>query len=198
MLVALAPAVGAQSGAGTVNGRVVWGSCLRIPLPMGPSGTGSVAPGDVTTSGPADAMPATPPDVSTLQPGGPSGQPGSPDSPMPVPGIVRPGVIRSVPAGAVLVAIQNTAISARTDEAGRFSLSSVPAGQYFTVAAGPVANATSATAQRPNVFVSGGQSVEVGTLVLGSMLGGGGVCGPYGPGVDAAPGDVAPGDAATP
>ena len=72
-----------------------------------------------------------------------------------------------LPAGAVLVAVQSTGISARTDEAGRFSLSSVPAGQYLTVAAGPVANAVSAIAERPNVFVDGGQSVDVGTLSLG-------------------------------
>jgi hypothetical protein len=72
-----------------------------------------------------------------------------------------------LPAGAVLVAVQNTAISARTDEAGHFTLSGVPAGQYMTVAAGPVANALSATADRPNVFVNGGQSVDLGTLNLG-------------------------------
>jgi hypothetical protein len=66
-----------------------------------------------------------------------------------------------------LVALQSTAISARTDEAGSFILSGVPAGQYLTVAAGPVANAPSAIAERPNVFVSGGQSVDVGVLNLG-------------------------------
>jgi hypothetical protein len=67
----------------------------------------------------------------------------------------------------VLVAVQNTNVSARTDEAGRFSLSGVPAGQYMTVAAGPVADSLSATAERPNVFVQGGQSVDIGTLSLG-------------------------------
>lgn len=76
-----------------------------------------------------------------------------------------------LPAGAVLVAVQNTSISARTDEAGQFSLSGVPAGQYLTVAAGPVANATNAIAERPNVFVNGGQSVDVGTLSLGGTGG---------------------------
>lgn len=72
-----------------------------------------------------------------------------------------------LPAGAVLVALQSTGISTRTDEAGSFSLSNVPAGEYLTVAAGPVANATNAIAERPNVFVNGGQSVDVGTLNLG-------------------------------
>jgi hypothetical protein len=75
--------------------------------------------------------------------------------------------VNGLPAGAVLVAVQNTAVSARTDEAGHFTLSGVPAGQYFTVAAGPVANAFSAIAERPNVFVNGGQSLDIGTLALG-------------------------------
>jgi hypothetical protein len=65
------------------------------------------------------------------------------------------------------VAVQNTSVSARTDEAGKFSLSGVPAGQYMTVAAGPVANSQSATAERPNVFVNGGQNTDIGTLALG-------------------------------
>jgi hypothetical protein len=74
-----------------------------------------------------------------------------------------------LPAGAVLVAVQNTSVNARTDEGGRFTLSGVPAGQYLTVAAGPVANASSAVAGRPNVFVSGGQSVDIGSLSLGGQ-----------------------------
>jgi hypothetical protein len=78
-----------------------------------------------------------------------------------------PGQTNGLPAGAVLVAIQNTAISARTDEAGRFTLSGAPAGQYLTVAAGPVADSVFAMAERPNVFVNGGQSVDLGTMSLG-------------------------------
>jgi|SRR5579864_9316015 len=85
-----------------------------------------------------------------------------PAMPQPVP----PPTI-GLPAGAVLVAVQSTSISARTDETGTFTLSSVPAGQYLTVAAGPVANASSAIAERPNVFLNGGQSIDVGTLSLG-------------------------------
>jgi hypothetical protein len=67
--------------------------------------------------------------------------------------------------------VQSTAISARTDEAGKFTLAGVPAGQYMTVAAGPVADSVSAIAERPNVFLSGGQSVDVGTLSLGGSGG---------------------------
>jgi hypothetical protein len=128
----------AQSATGTVTGRVLWGSCIRsIPLPMTPDG--QAQPGTVNP---------VPPDVQIA--------PGS-----------RPMPINGLPAGAVLVAVQNTPINARTDEAGRFTLTGVPAGQYMTVAAGPVADSASATAARPNVFVSGGQSVDLGTLSLG-------------------------------
>ena len=103
-----------------------------------------------------------------------------------------------LPAGAVLVAVQNTSVSARTDETGRFTLSGVPAGQYLTVAAGPVANSASAIAERPNVFVNGGQSVDLGTLSLG-----GGPT-PFGapcrvlPGVGAATGTDVPAEPAAP
>jgi hypothetical protein len=129
----------AQSASGTVTGRVLWGSCIRgIPLPMTPAG--QAQPGTAVSPDAPDAQIA----------------PGS-----------RPVPINGLPAGAVLVAVQNTSINARTDEAGRFTLSGVPAGQYLTVAAGPVADSVSATAERPNVFVSGGQSVDVGTLSLG-------------------------------
>jgi len=65
------------------------------------------------------------------------------------------------------VAAQNTSVSARTDESGKFTLSGVPAGQYLTVAAGPVADANIAVAARPNVLVNGSQSVDIGTLSLG-------------------------------
>jgi hypothetical protein len=81
--------------------------------------------------------------------------------------------VSGLPAGAVLVAIQNTAISGRTDEAGRFSLAGVPAGQYMTIAAGPVADSIVAIAARPNVYVDGGQRVDVGTLSLGGAPAGG-------------------------
>jgi hypothetical protein len=131
-------AASAQSATGTITGRVLWGNCIRgIPLPAQPNDQGGAAPA-------------------------------APDAQMqPQPIIPQPVPQTGLPAGAVLVAVQSTAISARTDESGRFSLSSVPAGQYLTVAAGPVANATQAIAERPNVLVSGGQSVDIGTLSLG-------------------------------
>ena len=141
-----ATSVSAQSASGTVTGRVLWGACIRaIPLPQSPDAQGQPAP-DV------QGQPTT-----QIQPGAPVGQPTRP-IPQPVNGL---------PAGAVLVAVQNTSVSARTDESGRFSLSGVPAGQYLTVAAGPVADSLSTTAERPNVFVNGGQSVDIGTLSLG-------------------------------
>lgn len=141
-LLIVAHSATAQSATGTVSGRVLWGSCIRaIPLPMTPDG--QAPPG------------AAQPNAPTT----PDGQ-GIPGRPVPVP-------VNGLPAGAVLVAVQNTNVSARTDEAGKFTLSGVPAGQYMTVAAGPVADSLSATAERPNVFVQGGQSVDIGTLALG-------------------------------
>jgi hypothetical protein len=151
----------AQSATGTITGRVLWGPCLRgIPLPMAPDAQGQSQP--------------VAPDAS-MQP-----QPGMPQ-PVPVPA-------NGLPAGAVLVAVQSTAVNARTDEAGRFSLSGVPAGQYLTVAAGPVANASMAIAERPNVFVSGGQSVDIGTLNLGGTPSPFGIACRILPGVGAAQG----------
>lgn len=129
----------AQPATGTITGRVVWGSCVRgVPLPLTPND---------------QAQPVPPEDPSLVQPNGPIRRP------VPTP--------FGLPAGAVLVAAQNTAISARTDESGKFTLSGVPSGQYLTVAAGPVADANVAVAARPNVLVNGSQSVDIGTLSLG-------------------------------
>jgi hypothetical protein len=152
--------------AGTVTGQVRWGPCLRaIPLPAA----------DAQSGQPATTQPTTP-------------------ELMPAPGRPVPAPINGLPAGAVLVAVQNTSISARTDEAGRFSLAGVPAGQYLTVAAGPVANAVAATASRPNVFVNGGQTLSLGTLSLGGTTQLGIACrGPLAT-LDGSPG-AAPGDA---
>ena len=130
----------AQSATGTLSGQVRWGPCVRaIPLPAA----------DAQTGQPAASNPA-------------------PSQLVPAPGRPLPTPVTGLPAGAVLVAVQSTSLSARTDEAGRFTLSGVPAGQYFTVAAGPVANAVAATASRPNVMVTGGQTLSIGTLSLGS------------------------------
>src|SRR5437588_7589716 len=142
-LLIVAHSATAQSATGSVSGRVLWGSCIRaIPLPMTPDGQaqpGAVQPGAPTT-----------PDAQ--------GIPGQ--RPIPVP-------VNGLPAGAVLVAVQNTNVSARTDEAGRFTLSGVPAGQYLSVAAGPVADSNVAVAERPNILVNGGQTADIGTLALG-------------------------------
>jgi hypothetical protein len=155
----------AQGAAGTITGRVLWGPCLRgLPLPMTPNAQG----GEVEPNGP-----------------------GIVDQP-PLPGRPGPGPINGLPAGAVLVAVQNTSLSARTDETGRFTLSGVPAGQYLTVAAGPVADSNTAIAERPNVFVNGGQSTDVGILSLGGPSSVGIACRFFPSGPDAAPGTVAP------
>jgi len=147
----------AQPASGTITGHVRWSVCARVPLPGGPvNGSGSVTDAQTTQSAPDDQ---SIPDMQAT-PGSQVTPPGMPQ-PIPVP------FVRSVPAGNVLVAVQNTALSARTDDAGAFSLGGVPAGQYLTVAAGPAANTPTAVAERPNVFVTGGQSVDLGTLVLG-------------------------------
>lgn len=164
ILLLLAHGATAQSASGTITGRVMWSNCIRaIPLPLTPGA--QAQPG-----GSGQAQPGAP---AQIQP-----QPANPDQIPPQPGTPdqnQSPSVQGLPAGAVLVAVQGTAVNARTDETGKFSLSGVPAGQYLTVAAGPVANASAAIAERPNVFVSGGQSVDVGTLSLG-----GGGPSPYG------------------
>jgi hypothetical protein len=160
VLLAIANGAIAQSGAGTVTGRVVWGPCLRgIPLPASPD---------------AQTEPGAPTALQT---------PDAQVQPAPRP---RPVPATGLPAGAVLVAVQNTSISARTDETGHFTLSGVPAGDYLTVAAGPVANESSATAARPNVLVTAGASTDIGTLSLGGQPLSGIACG-FVPGIGAAP-----------
>jgi hypothetical protein len=137
-------------------------------------------------------------------PASPDAQAQSPDTAQPAPGVRPiPAPISGLPAGAVLVAVQNTGVSARTDESGRFALAGVPAGQYLTVAAGPVADSIAATAGRPNVFVNGGESVDIGTLSLGATTAG--IQCRFPVGIDAVPGtaqggapSVTPGDVPNP
>ena len=165
VLLLVAHGATAQTATGSITGRVMWGPCVRgIPLPMTPDG--QAEPG----------APAAPEAPNTM--------------PQPAPGS-RPVPITGLPAGAVLVAVQNTSVSARTDETGKFTLSGVPAGQYMTVAAGPVANESSAVAERPNVFVNGGESVDVGTLSLGGSSPLGIAC-RFVPGIGAAQGADGP------
>ncbi|MDQ3811846.1 MAG: carboxypeptidase-like regulatory domain-containing protein [Chloroflexota bacterium] len=162
----------AQAAAGSVTGRVVWGPCLRsLPLPVPAEGA----------EAPEGAQPERP-------------EPGEQRIP---PDFVRPPRFGGLPAGAVLVAVQGTSISTRTDDAGRFSLSGVPAGQYLTVAAGPVADSNAATAARPNVLVNGGQSVDIGVLSLGGPTSFGVGCAfpsMPGPAAPEAPRERAPGE----
>jgi hypothetical protein len=103
LLVVGAPgAVDAQGGTGSVTGRLLWGSRVRIAPP---AGGGGVAP-----------------DVVEVQP-----VPAQPDTP--ALNVIRRTPIRALPVGAVLVAVHNTGVNARSDEAGRYSLTGVPAGQ---------------------------------------------------------------------
>ncbi len=136
----------AQAGAGTLTGRVVWGTVIRCPLPAG----ADAAEGAVPAASPAESASRAPGTDSTT------------------PGVVRPVRPMPLPAGAVLVAVQGSTASARTDESGRFSIENVPAGQYLTVAAGPVTSAGNAFALRPNVMASAGRVLDVGTLYLSS------------------------------
>lgn len=146
------PRVAAQSGTGTVTGQVLWCPSMPYPypypLPLTPDGTpaGGWSPG---------VAPEMVPDPATVAPDGVV-------RPSPIPR--RP--IKAFPAGAVLVAAQGTSVSTRTDENGRFALTGVPAGPYFTIAAGPVTGTSGASAQRVNVQVSAQESVELGVLFL--------------------------------
>jgi len=147
-------------GTGAITGQVIW--CSALPLRAGVAGA-EVPDEAVAAAQPVEGQPVGP--VVVVVPPDAQGQvvPGQPPGPgRPVPVPPRP-----IPAGAVLVAVQNTTLSARTDEAGNFRIDGVPAGQYFTVAAGPVRNAPAATAMRPNVTVTSGQTTSLGQLGLG-------------------------------
>jgi hypothetical protein len=162
----------AAQGTGAISGQVVWCTPLLI------------------RAGAAGAEPAPNPDIVTPQ--APEVQPDGTTRPGPIPmPIPRPIPPRPIPAGAVLVAVQNTSLSGRTDEAGSFRIEGVPVGQYFTIAAGPVRNAPAAIGMRPNVFVgSAGETVNIGQIGLG------GPC-VFGPVPLGAPGaaDAQPGEA---
>ena len=149
-------------GTGSISGQVIWCS----PLPLRAGVAGAEVPPESISGAPEMAQGTI---VVIAPPAEPQLQPDGAVQPVPIPmPIPRPAPIRPIPAGAVLVAVQNTTLSARTDEAGSFRIDGVPLGQYFTVAAGPVRNAPAATAMRPNVLVtSAGEAVNVGQLALG-------------------------------
>lgn len=165
-------AVSAAPGTGSITGQVVWNVSgpvpygLAVPGAAGQSGTGQAAPGETspapdqsTPDASPDATPNAVPDIAAPGVAGGFPAPGMPIRPVPTP--------RLIPAGAVLVAVQGTNLSARTDDQGRFRIDNVPTGQYLTVAAGPVSNVTTATAMRPNVYIqNAGDTMDLGRLYL--------------------------------
>lgn len=177
----------AQAGTGSVSGQVVWNAPL--PLPYGaatPNGEGQAEPGQAVPGISVPGPNAAPSVATEIVPA-----PGIPVRPVPSP------YLRLIPAGAVLVAVQGTSLSARTDDQGRFRIDNVPVGQYLTVAAGPVRGVTTAVAVRPNVLVQGdGQVTDLGRLYLGQQSYGYAVPYATAPGADTAtpePDQVQPG-----
>jgi len=154
----------ASEGTGVITGQVIW--CSPVPVAYG-------APGYFEDEMTPELSPETSPEVW------PDEAPVPRTLPFPVPRAPKP---RLIPAGAVLVAVQGTALSARTDENGQFRIEGVPTGQYLTVAAGPVRGVSTAFVLRPNVFIKdAGQVVKLGRLSLGQSCG-------YGPLPYAVPG----------
>jgi len=169
-------ATAAQS-TGSITGQVVWNAPLPVPYGATPQEAPGVAAPDVVSPGGPDAAPDATPD-------GASGS--LPPSVFPISPGVRP-YPRLIPAGAVLVAVQGTDLSTRTDDQGMFRIDNVPTGQYLMVAAGPVQNVSTAVAVRPNVFVKDASgTVNLGRLYLGQTYYGGGV--PYAAAPDAGAG----------
>lgn len=154
----------AQSATGVVTGQVVWSYPLPVSYAIPDESVPDVAP---------DVSPEASPDTGAGADSGvgPQADPGTGVQAMPAPGRpvpVRPSIPRPIPAGAVLVAIQGTSLSARTDESGRFRIEGVPVGQYLTIAAGPVRGMGNIYAVRPNIFIQeAGGTVDVGRLGLG-------------------------------
>lgn len=170
----------ALQGGGVVTGQVVWCSGIYgFAVGVGAAIPGQEG-GQIAPQAPEAPSPQILPDDSTF-PGG-----------RPIPG-PRPEP-RIIPAGAVLVAVQGTALSARTNESGRFRIENVPVGQYLTVGAGPVRGVSDSTVLRPNVFVqNASQMVDLGRLSLGQPC----VFGPTPLGAPDGP-QVAPGDEISP
>jgi len=148
----------------------VWGSCLPGPLSAVPGANGgapaapsnAAQPTPATADAAATASEAAGAASGAAQPAAGNGQV------LPVPGLGR-----RLPAGAVLVALEGSSVSTRTDESGRFSLDSVPTDTYWLLAAGPVSGVAGASSVRPNVMVQPGQTLDLGMLVLGASTGAG-------------------------
>ena len=124
----------AAEDGGTIIGQVLW--CT--PLPYGVDFT------DPGVAGGSGGVTVVSPTILPTEPLDPTG----PDSLLPEGSESFPGQLyplpypyptRLIPAGAVLVAVQGTTLSARTGEDGQFTIDGVPVGPFFTVAAGPVA-----------------------------------------------------------
>ncbi len=175
------PSASAQGGTGTVTGQVVWN--YQIPAVYG--APGATVPDLAPES--SEVLPETTPEAAPDGEGQAVPGFGGGIQVMPAPGIpapIRPPVPRLIPAGAVLVAVQGTSLNTRTDENGHFRIEGVPAGQFLTVAAGPVRGLATAFVLRPNVQVNAGQTVNLGRLYLGQQYWYGPV--PYGAAPNAA------------
>jgi hypothetical protein len=94
-------------------------------------------------------------------------------------GTITCGPSEETPAAHVLVGIDGTDLSARTDGAGIFRLVGVPSGQPLTINAS-VDGSGSVMTSRYNVVVQGGETLDIGSLDLA-------VCPPQP--VDATPAD---------
>ena len=181
----------AAPATGAVTGQVVWNAPLPVPYgapgfavpgqpeaPIVPGGTAEPGTGTTPGASPDAAAPVAPEEAVPS-----SGA--APRTAIPI----RPPQPRVIPAGAVLVAVQGTSLSARTDDSGSFRIDGVPVGQYLTVAAGPVRGVSTAVVSQPNVFLqNGGQTVDLGRMYLGQIYSYGPI--PYGatvPAPDAAP-----------
>ena len=153
------PASGQVSGpTGSIAGQVTW--CAARPVAL-----------ELERGGPLPMMPSLAPDVqfdvspepSSSSDGATTGQDRVPTQ-LPA---------QLAPAGDILVAIQGTSLSARTDDSGRFRIDNVPVGLYFTLAAGPVRGAPAALAMQPNVIVeTPGAVADAGIVSLAANCGG--------------------------
>jgi hypothetical protein len=170
VLTMAAPRAGAQGGMGTVTGQVVWGSCLPGPLSAVPGANGAspASPSDAgQTMAPTPDAGSAASDAASTASG--AAQPAAGNGQV----VPAPGLGRRLPAGAVLVALEGSSVSTRTDESGHFSLDNVPTDTYWLLAAGPVSGVAGASSMRPNVIVQSGQTLDLGILVLGAPTGAG-------------------------
>ena len=84
-----------------------------------------------------------------------------------------------VPLANATISVDGASVTARSDEHGEFRLDGLPAPRVYTV----TASGAGQTGVRPNISVQANQSVDVGVIDLGTVLGCGG-------GVE--PGDTSP------